>query len=105
MSKNQGQDIKSVTRMQRIFTVAASPLNTVKFEFGVILSLGALVWLLHGWVASGVVFQFVALTGYGLVGMLWVVLRARRILRNVSASAGIANQIETQPDPESHRKS
>lgn len=104
MSKNHGQDIKSVTRMQHAFTVAANPLNAVKFELGVVLALGVLVWLLHGWFASGVALQFVVLAGYGLIGMLWVVLRARRILRNVSASAGIVNQIERQPGPESHRK-
>lgn len=103
MSKNHGQDTKIVTRMQRTFTVAASPLNTVKFELGAILSLGVLVWLLHGWFASSVALQFVLLTGYGLVGMLWVVLRARRILHNVRA--GSVNQIEARRDPESHRKS
>lgn len=102
MSKSHGQDAKSVTRMQRTFTVAASPLNTVKFELGVILALGVLVWLLHGWFASGAVLQFVVLTGYGLVGMLWVVLRTRQILRNVGASAGTVSRAETQQDPKSH---
>lgn len=91
MTEEQRQDTESVTRTRPAFTVAASQLNAVKFEFAVVLCLGVAVWLLHGWLASSVALQFVLLLGYGLIGMLWVILRARHVLNG--ARADVAKKV------------
>lgn len=85
MAVGQGQDGKIVTRIRRAFTVAASPLNGVKFELGIILCLAGLAWLLHDLLVSDVVLQLIGLAAYGLAGMLWIILRTRRILRGTPA--------------------
>lgn len=81
MAVGQGQDDKIVTRIRRAFTVAASPLNGVKFELGIVLCLAGLAWLLHDRLISDVVLQLLGLAACGLAGMFWIILRTRRILR------------------------
>ena len=61
--------------------MAHSPFNDVKFELGVILVVGVLLLLvqrpidLPGWLS------WLLLLGYGLVGMLWLLIRTHRVLR------------------------
>lgn len=76
-------------------TVAPSPLNGVKLELGIVLALAALVWVglsasgLSGTAQVGIGFSF------GLGGMLWLIVRARAVLRRHLAS------LEPAPGPRS----
>lgn len=76
MSEEKGA--RSVARGS--LSVAASPLNGVKFELGVILLVGLLLVPVIGRVLADPLWQFVALIGYGFAGALWLVIRARRVL-------------------------
>jgi hypothetical protein len=63
------------------FGVAASPLNGVKLDVGVILVLGALLLLVHSLLISGFWLQTGLLLSYGLGAAWWVMYRVRRIMR------------------------
>lgn len=56
-------------------------MNGVKLELGIVLALGLLLWLvlLVSGLPAGV--QIGAGFAFGLVGMLWLILRARIALR------------------------
>jgi len=62
------------------FGVAASPFNRVKLELGVIFALGLLLWLAADSITASLAEQLLLLGGYGLLGMLWLVWRTRRLL-------------------------
>ena len=68
------------------FGVAASPLNSVKLELGMILFVGLLLWLAVDSITADVSNQLLILAGYGVVGGLWLVLRTRHILRQLDRS-------------------
>lgn len=76
MSEEKGA--RSVARGS--LSVAASPLNGVKFELGVILLVGLLLVPVAGRVFGEPLWQLLALAAYGAAGALWLVLRARRVL-------------------------
>ena len=63
-------------------TVAPSPLNEVKLDLGIILAVGLLLLLLlvQGRVVDGLPLQFLLLSSYGLLGMIWIVVRVRRVV-------------------------
>ncbi len=66
---------------RRRFSVEPSPFNGVKLELGVILVAGGLLAALLERLASGAPAQFALLGGYGVAGMLWILVRTRRVLR------------------------
>lgn len=74
------------------FTVAPSPLNEVKLDLGVILVVGLVLLLVQGRVTDSVPLQLLLLLCYGLLGLSWIVLRARRVL------AEIERQRRSTPD-------
>ena len=82
---SEPKQTKTVPRRASVFTVAPSPFNVVKFDLGVILILGALLLLLQGRITSEILIQFVVLLSYGVLGMAWIVFRARRVLLKVAA--------------------
>ena len=63
-------------------TVAPSPLNEVKLDLGIILAVGPLLLLLlvQGRAVDGLPLQFLLLSSYGLLGMIWIVVRVRRVV-------------------------
>lgn len=61
-------------------TVAPSPLNEVKLDLGIILAVGLLLLLVQGWAVDGLPLQFLLLSSYGLLGMIWIVVRVRRVV-------------------------
>jgi hypothetical protein len=61
-------------------TVAPSPLNEVKLDLGIILTVGVLLLLVQGRVLDSVLLQLLLLASYGLLGMLWIVVRTRRVM-------------------------
>lgn len=64
-------------------TVAPSPLNEVKLDLGIILAVGALLLLVQGRVVDGLALQFLLLLSYGLLGMIWIVARVRRVMNKL----------------------
>ncbi len=63
------------------FGVAASPLNRVKLELGIILFVGLLLWLAVDSITAEVANQLLILAAFGGGGALWLVFRTRRTLR------------------------
>ena len=61
-------------------TVAPSPLNEVKLDLGIILAVGLLLLFVQGRAVDGLPLQFLLLSSYGLLGMIWIVVRVRRVV-------------------------
>lgn len=64
--------------------VAPSPLNEIKLDLGIILVVGFLLLLLQGRILDSLSLQLLLLASYGLLGMIWIVARARRILNGIA---------------------
>lgn len=73
-------------------TVAPSPLNEVKLDLGIILSVGVLLLLVQGRVTDSLSLQLLLLLSYGLLGMVWIVVRVRRVV------AKLEREREQRPD-------
>lgn len=67
------------------FGVAASPFNGVKLELGVILALELLLWLAADSITADLVAQLWLLGGFGVAGMVWLIVRTRHVLRQCQA--------------------
>ncbi len=65
------------------FGVAASPLNSVKLELGIILFVGLLLWLAVDSITADIANQLLILALFGGVGALWLVFRTRRTLKQL----------------------
>ncbi len=77
------KESRSVTGGQG-FGVAASPLNEVKLDLAIILVVGALLLLVQGRVVEGLGLQLLLLSSYGLLGMAWIIIRARRVVARLA---------------------
>ncbi len=77
--RDGGEKGRSVAR--RSLSVAPSPLNGVKFELGVILLVGVILLLVVGRLVADAGTQLLLLAGYGVLGMVWLIVRTRRVLR------------------------
>lgn len=77
LDKTQGSS--SVTGPKGL-TVAPSPLNDVKLDLGIILTVGGLLLLIQGRVIDNLALQFLLLLSYGLLGMVWIIVRVRRVM-------------------------
>jgi len=69
----------------RKLAVPASPFNGVKLELGIILILGALLWLGADSITAGTEAQLLMFLGFGLLSTLWLVVRTRAVLRQHEA--------------------
>ena len=65
-------------------TVAPSPLNEVKLELAIILVVGMLLLLAQGRIVDSLSVQLLVLVSYGVLGMLWIIVRARQVLRRIA---------------------
>lgn len=74
---------QSVPENKKGFTVNASPLNPVKLELGVIIILGTTLLLLIGHITTSRGWQLLLLGGFGCIAMLWLIVRARRVVRSL----------------------
>lgn len=79
MTKESG----SVTGRQGL-TVAPSPFNEVKLDLGVILTVGVVLLLVQGRVLDSLSLQLLLLASYSLLGMIWIVIRTRRIMTRIA---------------------
>jgi hypothetical protein len=62
------------------FMGSHSPLDGIKFELGVILVGAILLLVLQQRITASLTLQFLLLSGYGLAGAVWIILRARRAM-------------------------
>jgi hypothetical protein len=85
------ENSRSVTGRKGM-TVAPSPLNEVKLELAIILVVGVLLLLAQGRIVDSLFVQLLVLVSYGVLGMLWIIVRARQVLRR------IARDQEPHPD-------
>jgi len=67
-------------------SVAASPLNPVKIELGVILWVAVLLWLALSRIGASPTLQILALAGFSCVGMVWLLARTRSVVRKMQGS-------------------
>ena len=65
-------------------TVAPSPLNEVKLDLAIILVVGGLLLMVQGRLLDGLLAQLLVLASYGVLGMLWIVIRTRKILQRTT---------------------
>jgi hypothetical protein len=70
------------------FTVAASPLNSVKLELAVICCVGVLLFLLEGRITHDSLLQLGLLAAYGVISMVWIIYRVRQVVRKISDRHG-----------------
>ncbi|NOX42314.1 MAG: hypothetical protein GXP19_01055 [Gammaproteobacteria bacterium] len=66
--------------MSKRFQVAASPLNGVKFDLAIILVISVLLLVTVDKLLTNFFGQFLFLAGYGVVAMIWLVTKARRVV-------------------------
>ena len=65
-------------------TVAPSPLNEIKLDLGIILMVGFLLLLLQGRILDSLSLQLLLLASYGLLGLIWIVVRTRRVIARLA---------------------
>ena len=65
-------------------TVAPSPLNEVKLDLGIILTVGGLLLLVQGRIVESVLVQLLVLVSYGLLGLCWIVIRTRKVMAGIA---------------------
>lgn len=70
------------------FHVAASPLNAVKLELGIIIVAGVLLWLMLDSITNNDVTQILVLFLFGMIGAGWLVVRTRILLQRNRTDAG-----------------
>lgn len=76
----------------RNFGVAASPFNGIKVELGFAIIFGTILWLAADSITANEGTQGLILLGYGLLSMLWLVLRTRAVLRRYMKSDEISHE-------------
>ncbi len=75
---------QSLSRAQKGFTVAASPLNGVKVDLAVVIVVGVVLLFTHTLLSESSLVQLSILFGYGVLAMLWIVLKTRRLVSNLA---------------------
>ena len=65
-------------------TVAPSPLNEIKLDLGIILTVGGLLLLVQGRIVESVPVQLLVLVSYGLLGLCWIVIRTRKVMAEIA---------------------
>ncbi len=83
------KEASSVTGRKGL-AVAPSPLNEVKLDLGVILAVGGVLLLVQGRVVDSVGLQVLLLASYGVLGMLWIVVRTRCIMARIARECGVS---------------
>ena len=79
------------------FGVAPSPFNTVKLELALLLIMGLLLLVGLDSITQNTLIQIVVLFIFSIIGMVWLVLRTRRVVKrqhNVVAASQRADMDE-----------
>ncbi len=91
MSHSEGD--ASLSRRRKVFTVKASPFNAIKLDLALILIVGIVVLAVHERLVEHQLGQLLVVIGYGLAAMLWVVMRTRRVLKNLGQSVSSGSDV------------
>ncbi len=86
---------QSIPRQRRVFTVAPSPLNEVKFDLGIVLVVGGLLLVVVARISDDAWTQVLILLAYGLLGMIWIIVRVRLVVGGIERS-GIGHGSEQE---------
>lgn len=89
------QNSQPIPRQRRVFTVAPSPLNEVKFDLGIVLVVGGLLLVIVARISDDAWTQVLILLAYGLLGMIWIIVRVRLVVGGIERS-GIRNGSEQE---------
>jgi hypothetical protein len=100
--KNQQQSHpeSSPSQAKNGFGVAASPLNTVKMELGIVLFLGFVLWLAADSITGSITTQLLLLVSYGLLSAGWLVFRTRSVVQQWNEQSG--QQARPESDQTTH---
>ncbi len=74
----------SLSRQRKGFTVQASPFNAIKLDLALILIVGVVLLIVHDHIVVNQLGQLGLLAGYGMVAMCWVVIKTRRIEKQLA---------------------
>jgi hypothetical protein len=66
--------------------VAPSPLNEVKIDLGIVLVVGSLLLLVVARISDDAWTQVLILLAYGLLGMIWIIVRVRLVVGGIERS-------------------
>jgi len=80
VSSDDDRKSRSIPENKSGFTVAASPLNPVKLELGIVLILGFVLFLVVSYLVESPLAQFGILIAYGLLSMLWIIYRVKSLI-------------------------
>jgi len=67
-----------------VFTVAASPFNSIKLELAIILIIGFVFWLVLNSITNNELTHIALLFLYSSCGAIWLSLRIRHVARKAS---------------------
>ncbi len=81
----------SVPHNKQGTSVNASPYNHVKFDLGIILILAVFVLVVVSAAEPRFFGQILYLAGFGLVSMVWLVVKIRRVTRSLEIDATGSN--------------
>lgn len=79
----QARNARSLARRGGGFGVAASPLNAVKLDLGVIMLCGVLLLLAQSLLDAAESVRIAILLVYGVAGMAWLIVRSRHVLKSL----------------------
>ena len=80
------ENSQTTPRRRRYFRVAPSPLNEVKFDLGIVLVVGSLLLLVVARISGDAWTQVAILLAYGLLGMIWIIVRVRLVIGAIERS-------------------
>jgi len=66
--------------MAKRFQVAASPLNAVKFDLAIVLTVSVVLLIIVDKLFSDFWAQCLFLAGYGIIAMIWLVSKTKRVV-------------------------
>jgi len=87
---------RSVTRERKYFAVAASPFNVVKLALGVIIAVGALLFLVTGRLVASPEMQVLLLGSYGVIAALWLIAKTRQVARMHALTSGEKSSVNNE---------
>ncbi len=70
-----------VIKKNSSFSVAASPLNSIKLDLGIFLCLGIIMLIVLEIISVSLLIEILFLGLYGMLVLLWVYIKTRLILK------------------------
>ena len=83
----------SLSRRRKVFTVKASPFNSIKLDLAMFLIVGIGILVVNERLVEHQLGQLLIVAGYGIAAMLWIVMRTRRVLKRLDQVASSASDV------------